>query len=93
MFRWSVGSVLGVVALAVIVLNWQYPVRYAISGKAGSAVPLVGGLLGAVACLILPAASGLRGYWWLPLIIDVGCAGALPLSLLASVVRRLRRRF
>ena len=83
-------SFLGVVALAVIVLNWQYPVRYAITGKRGSALPLVGGLLGAAACWILPATSGLCGYWWLPLIIDVGCAGTIVLAVLASIVRRLR---
>lgn len=87
--RWGLGGILGILSLAIIVLNWQYPIRHLIAGK-GSAIPLVGGTLGAVACWILPPSSGLVGYWWLPLLLDFGCAGGLIAAVPVVVIRKLR---
>lgn len=41
--------------------------------------PLIGGVLGALAVFVLPVPT-LRGYWWLPFVIDWGCAPGLMLA-------------
>ncbi len=38
-----------------------------------SMIPLIGGLLGTIGCLVAPV-SFIQRLWWLPLIIDPGCA-------------------
>jgi hypothetical protein len=37
-----------------------------------SMIPLIGGAIGTVGCLISPASS-IRSCWWIPLIADPGC--------------------
>jgi hypothetical protein len=50
-------------------------------GKSFSLVPLIGGLAGMCGLLIIPYPPA-RVYWWLPLLLDIGC---LPLLAAASV--------
>jgi hypothetical protein len=88
--RWLVGGSFGVVAFVIIVLNWAYPITYAITGKRGSAIPVLGGLCGALSCFILPIRAS-RSFWWLPLVIDVGCFGGLIAALPVAIIRRLLR--
>jgi hypothetical protein len=50
-----------------------------------SMVPVIGGVAGALACLVAPVV-GLARWAWLPLVLDVGCAPLLALTVVA--VRR-----
>jgi hypothetical protein len=67
-----------------------YPIAYLLAGKRGSAIPVLGGFCGALACLILPT-GGTRWFWWLPLVVDVGCLGGLIAAVPVAIIRRLRR--
>lgn len=51
-----------------------------------SFVPIVGGVAGVAACIVLPVAGAAR-WAWLPLLLDVGC---LPLLVLAALARKRR---
>jgi hypothetical protein len=88
--RWIIGGSLMAVGLLIIVANWGYPIKYALTGKRGSAIPVVGGFCAALACLTLPK-GGTRWFWWLPLIADVGCFGGLIAALPVALIKRLRR--
>ena len=57
-----------------------------------SMIPLIGGVFGAIGCYIAPSES-LNRLWWLPLIIDPGCAllfGLLAVSLAHAGIKRMR---
>ena len=51
-------------------------------------IPFVGGLIGMVGVLLLPV-SGVRHFWWVPLLVDLGCGPMLA----AVVVERIRKAF
>jgi hypothetical protein len=53
-----------------------------------SFVPFVGGLVGVVGMLLLPVA-GVRSFWWIPLLADLGCG---PL-LFAVIADKLKKQF
>ncbi len=57
--------------LLVAVGNLGIALRWYVRGKSGSLVPLLGGLSGIAACVILPFPA-LRNWWWTPLIADPG---------------------
>jgi hypothetical protein len=88
--RWIIGGSLAVAALVIIVANWGYPITYALTGKRGSVIPIVGGFCGALACITLPIA-GTPGFWWLPLVIDAGCLGGLITAVPVAIAKRFRR--
>jgi hypothetical protein len=68
------GFILGeVILLGCLVTNLATIVRYLSSKKRGSTVPLLGGAAGAVGLWVGPM-EWMRGYWWLPLVLDPGCA-------------------
>jgi len=48
-------------------------INYAVKRRHVSAIPLVGGIAGALALVVLPFPKA-NGYWWVPLIIDYGTA-------------------
>jgi predicted lysophospholipase L1 biosynthesis ABC-type transport system permease subunit len=59
-----------------------------------SMIPLFGGLLGAIGCLVATS-SVVRQLWWVPLLIDPGCAllfGILAISGLIAVFKRVLGR-
>ncbi len=56
--------------------NWWRFIRGLFGHRKGSALPILPGLIGAVALAIAPAQSDIaqwKSFWWLPLFIDVGC--------------------
>lgn len=75
---------LGVFAWAAVA-NVVLGVRYYVHGKRSTLVPLVGGVLGAIGCLIAPWTI-LRTWWWLPLLIDIGCAPMLLAMIVESIM-------
>ena len=54
--------------------------------KFESLIPFVGGLIGMVGVLLLPV-SGVRHFWWVPLLVDLGCGPLLA----AVVVEQIRK--
>lgn len=56
------------------------------TGSGFSMVPLLGGLAGALACVVAPL-RGLARWWWVPLVVDLGCAALLVFAATA-VLRR-----
>jgi hypothetical protein len=53
----------------VILANWIIPTR----PKGGSLIPAIGGVFVAISFTVAPI-DGLKGFWWLPLIADLGSA-------------------
>ena len=75
--RWILSIVLGSVFLWVGGLNatvfWKGVV---LRQRTPSAIPLLAGLCGTVALLIVPL-TGTRRWWWIPLLLDWGTVGTL----------------
>ncbi|REK09016.1 MAG: hypothetical protein DWQ37_19335 [Planctomycetota bacterium] len=71
----------------VIVGNWYGVIHACVTKRSFSSLPILGGLLGALAFL---AFETLRPFWWVPLVADIGCVPVLALTLLYLTTRRLR---
>jgi hypothetical protein len=59
-----------------------------------SLLPFIGGVAGTIGCRLAPSQS-LNQLWWVPLLIDPGCAlllGLLSISLAVSGIKWLRGR-
>jgi hypothetical protein len=58
------------------VCNWWCLLRALPGKRKGSGLPLIPGILGAIALLIAPSGSELfhwHSFWWMPPFVDVGC--------------------
>lgn len=88
--RWMLW-ILGLLLLAVFAwlsaLNasvfWKQTIRKV---RTPSWIPLIGGLVGALAFRILPVPF-LNAFWWLPLLLDTGCLPGLLYTLIWHLVR------
>lgn len=71
--QWIGGTIFFVLAAHLMILNgmvfWK---GYVKREKTGSWIPLLGGVLGAIALLLIPAAAVNR-WWWILLLLDWGC--------------------
>ena len=99
-FRWIIGGLL--IALSLFVAVGQFAAivqasrRLKADPNAGgySMIPLFGGLVGVIGMLIVPLTS-MQRLWWLPLIVDPGCAlmfGLVAIAGIGSLVHRLLGR-
>ena len=52
-----------------------------------SLVPIAGGIAGAVGILLLPTERA-HGFWWVPIVADVGCG----LLAVATVIEQIKKR-
>lgn len=59
------------------------------SGRNTSLVPLVGGVLVCAALLVVPF-SGARAWWWIPFVLDPGCALMCGGGAIVALSRRWR---
>ena len=84
--RTVIAVALALVALLVIAANWAMVIQGMRRKFMGSLIPLVGGIAGVLAVLIVPAPRVL-GYFWVPLVADAGC-----LVVLAAIFEALRAR-
>lgn len=75
---------LGIFAWAAVA-NVVLAVRYYVHGQRSSLLPIVGGVLGAVGCLVAPW-TFLKAWWWLPPIVDIGCAPMLLAMIVESIM-------
>ena len=71
--RWLLFLAGTLVLLGAAAANWAVLVGYLVKRKQGSMIPLMGGTCAAVA-LALSSLEWLRSSWWLPLLLDPGCA-------------------
>jgi hypothetical protein len=77
-FRWSIFALLVTFSLLIAIGQWwsiySIPKKLNAQGQPRnySMVPLIGGLMGTVGCLIAPS-STIRNLWWIPLLLDPGC--------------------
>jgi hypothetical protein len=85
--RWVIFAVLLLPGSWVVILNWSVPFRK----RSGSFIPLLGGVLVAVAFAVVPA-ERLNILWWLPLLFDLGSAPLLLLTGTYLVWRSLTRK-
>jgi hypothetical protein len=73
-------------------LNWSVAWRSLVRRQpAPSWIPLLGGSLGALGVVAAPLPGAAR-IWWLPLLLDWGCAPGLLHALLYHALRKLRGR-
>jgi hypothetical protein len=84
--RWIIGGAAALVAIITVLGNFGIIARWLLFRKTGSLVPLLGGVLGSVALLILPAAAT-RRLWWGPFLLDPGCSW-LGVALLRKILLR-----
>jgi hypothetical protein len=77
----------GVLTLA----NWVYVFQSFYYKENHSKVPFVGGVSACLGCLLWPSGS-LRSFWWIPLLVDIGCIPLLLGLAIQFVVWLIRRR-
>jgi hypothetical protein len=80
-----------VLCAAITVANVVFMLRGHFFHRHSSLVPLFGGAAGAVAVLLLPYDSA-HFWWWLPLLLDVGCVPLHLAGLVDVAIRRYRGR-
>lgn len=68
---WMIGALCAVVFALLAFFNAWTVANYFRTRKHVSAIPLVGGIAGAIALSILPV-NHLASWWWLPLLLDYG---------------------
>lgn len=94
---WSLSILLTVFSLLVAIGQWwsiySIPKKLNAQGQPRnySMIPLIGGAIGTVGCLISPAPS-MRSCWWIPLIADPGCALLLGMLAIFSIGSGARHR-
>lgn len=80
---------LAIVSAWIIVVNWVCMIAALTTKRSYSLVPLVGGMLGVMACRCGPEA--IRPYAWVPLLLDLGTL-VVPYTLVWLLVRWVFRK-
>jgi uncharacterized membrane protein YhaH (DUF805 family) len=92
MLRWTISCLLILFSALVIVANIQIVLRgWRDKKSSGSLVMIVGGLLGAIGLSAVPV-HGLHRWWWVPLVLDLGCGVGLLGMAWAGLRTHLGRR-
>lgn len=68
---WASGAVCLLLFASLAGFNAWSVINYFRTGKHVSAIPLLGGIAGAIATIALPV-DGLGRWWWIPLLLDYG---------------------
>lgn len=77
MLRWIISCLLLLLSAIVIIANIQTILRgWHDKKSSGSLVVIVGGVLGAIGLFTIPV-HGLHGWWWVPMVLDIGCGVSL----------------
>ena len=87
---WFLTAILGAASLWLSLLNWYTLIRQTIGKPSPSWIPLLGGVLGVLALWSAPG-NELSRFFWLPLVVDGGCAPALLLTLFWYFVHSRKR--
>ena len=83
--RWVLAGLLISGSLWIVLTNLSTFIQHKFYKRAGVQLPLMGGLLGAGALLLAPLPE-VGPFWWIPLLVDPGCAYLI----LKALVRALR---
>lgn len=87
LFLWAFGCAAVIAFLWLTILNWRVFWQRHIRGvESTSWIPLLAGLSGVAAMLLLPV--NWSGFWWLPLLIDWGSAPGLIYSAIWYTLRK-----
>lgn len=70
-FPWILGLAFTVTFVLLAAANGWSVLNYLVKKRQVSAIPLIGGASGALACWVLPV-PGIGNWWWLPLLLDYG---------------------
>jgi hypothetical protein len=84
--RWFAVLILAVVGSVFVAVNWAILIQYLISRRHASTIPVIGGLLLAIAVARSPNPS-IQIWFWLPPLLDPAC-----IPLLAALFWRLAKR-
>jgi hypothetical protein len=91
----NVFSLLALIAAGWLIFgNWSSIVLFLLKRKHSSWIPIIGGGVGCLGCLLSPYAV-LNKLWWVPLLLDWGCVPGLSFSAIyfaISFIRRFRTR-
>ena len=84
LIQWIASGILVLISLYMTLMNWAvFFNNYIFKKKWTSAVPLIGGIAGALGCVILPTEGSWR-FFWIPLLIDWGSLPVILVSLVTS---------
>lgn len=91
-FQWIPAVLFALPPAIAIVGNLWYAVGYLLAPhkRHPSMIPLVGGLMGAGFCLLVPI-EGLAWYWWVPIVIDPGTGWPIVAFAVLWLTGRLRQ--
>ena len=85
--RWIVAIAFLLISLSIVVGNWGIFVNnYILRKQWSSAIPFLGGIVGAVGVALLPIA-GIWKFAWLPLVLDWGSIPVVVVSLFLAARR------
>ena len=89
--QWVFAALCLLVAIWISILNWiVFWKRHILSLTSPSWIPLLGGVLGSLAILIMPLRQG-KPWVWIPLLLDWGSVPGLGYSLFVHMVRNRRQ--
>jgi hypothetical protein len=83
--RWLLAILLALLGLGVIVRNYVLVYFMLFRTTSKSVVPLIGGGLLSVACLLCPALPDPE-WAWIPLVVDPGCLGLFVVAVIAVIL-------
>lgn len=83
---WIVALVLLAVSSWAVLGNLWIAFAWIYWKKKGSLVPLAGGVTGAFGLLLLPVIHA-RQFWWVPVLVDLGC-GPIFVAVLIDYVKK-----
>jgi hypothetical protein len=75
LLMWLISLLLLFLGGWITIANWIIPLR----PKGGTLIPIIGGVFVAIAFATVPL-EVLHSFWWVPLIVDLGCVPLLVLT-------------
>ena len=80
MFCLLIFLLLAGINVVIEVNQWRAPSNQSLA-------PIVGGIMGVFGAVILPV-DGILRYWWVPILVDIGCGPYLLLGLIQALRKR-----
>jgi len=87
---WTISALLIALSLCAICGNLWIAFAWYLVKKRATMIPLVGGIVGTIGLLLLPV-TGIRCFWWVPLMVDLGCVPMLAAVAFDQIKKRVRR--
>lgn len=84
-----IGWLLVVIGGYFVLVNLVITYRCLVQKRQETLVPLVGGVLACIGTILNPT---VRGFWWVPLLLDPGCVALGACVLVDILLARLRKK-